>query len=71
MEVLVAALTALQEAGIVAGIVVGIGTVLFAAFNAWLAISNERKRTQPVVMAHQEGHRRFVERGNATLWTFT
>jgi hypothetical protein len=56
-----AALTTLQEVGIIAGVVVGVGTLVFAAVNAGLSVSNERKRTQPVVMAHQEGHRRFVE----------
>ena len=59
---LLAALTTLQKVGIVAGIVVGIGGLLFAAISAWLAVSNERKRTQPIIMANQVGERRFVER---------
>jgi hypothetical protein len=43
------ALSTLQEAGIVAAIVAGLGTLIFAAVNSWFAISNERKRTQPIV----------------------
>ena len=46
-------LTGLQEAGIVAGIVVGLGGLLVATTNAWLAAANERKRTQPIVLAHE------------------
>jgi hypothetical protein len=60
---LLATLTTLQKVGIVAGIVVGVGGLLFAAISAWLAVANERKRTQPIVMAHQEGGRRFGKRG--------
>jgi hypothetical protein len=60
-DVLVATLTTLETIGIVTGVVAGLGTLLFAAVNAWLSISNERKRTQPIVMAHQEGNRRFVQ----------
>jgi len=58
---LLATLTTLQEVGIIAGVVVGTVTVLFAGVNAWLAIRNERKRTQPIVIAHQDGPRRSIE----------
>jgi Flp pilus assembly pilin Flp len=58
---LLATLTTLQEVGIIAGVVVGTGTILFAAVNAWLSIRNERKRTQPIVIAHQDGPRRSIE----------
>jgi hypothetical protein len=56
-----AALTGLQEAGIVVGAVTAVGVLIFAAVNAWLAVANERKRTQPIVMVNQVGGRRFVE----------
>jgi hypothetical protein len=61
--VLLATLTTLQKVGLVAVIVAGVGGLLFAAISAWLAVANERKRTQPIVMAHQEGGRRLGKRG--------
>jgi hypothetical protein len=37
----------------------GVLALIFTAFNAWLAVANERKRTQPIVIAHEEHGRRF------------
>ncbi len=54
------ALTSLQKVGILAGIVVGVGGLIVATVNAWLSIMNERKRTQPIVLAHQAGGRHFA-----------
>lgn len=55
---MLATLTTLQKVGVV----VGVGGLLTAAVNIWLSVANERKRTQPIVMAHQLGVRRFSER---------
>jgi hypothetical protein len=35
------------------------------AFNAWLSVANERKRTQPIVIAHEEYARQFAERAGS------
>jgi hypothetical protein len=56
--VLLATLTPWQKVGIAAA-VVGVGV---AVVNAWLAIANERKRTQPIVMVNQKGGRGFGKR---------
>lgn len=59
---LFATLTTLQKVGIIVGVGVGIGGLLAAVMNVWLSVVNERKRTQPIVMTHQIGVRRFSER---------
>jgi hypothetical protein len=51
--VLLAALTTLQEVGIAVGAVSAVGLLVLAAVNVWLSITNERKRTQPIVIAHE------------------
>jgi hypothetical protein len=48
--------------GIAAGAITLAG-VLVAAWSAWISVSNERKRTQPIVVAHEEHGRRFTEDG--------
>ena len=48
-----AALTTLQEVGIAVGAVTAVGLLALAAVNIWLSITNERKRTQPIVIAHE------------------
>lgn len=65
---LLATLTTLQEVGIIAGVVVGTVTVLFAGVIAWVAIRNERKRTQPIVIASQDGPRRSIEHSNRSAF---
>lgn len=45
----------------IAGGVVALSGVLVAAWSAWISVSNERKRTQPVVVAHEEHGRTFAE----------
>src|SRR5207249_4977588 len=57
--------------GIAVGIAVGVVGVVLTTVNAWLAIANERKRTQPIVMAHQMGPRRLGGRaGHFAVDTF-
>jgi hypothetical protein len=51
--------------GLVAVAVAGIGAVLIGAWQVIVAIVNERKRSQPVVIAHDAGARQFGSRGNA------
>src|ERR1017187_8350248 len=65
---LLATLTTLQEVGIIAGVVVGTGTILFAAVNAWLSIRNERKGTQPIVIAHQDDPSRSLEQSKRSAF---
>jgi hypothetical protein len=48
---MLAALTVSDKAGLVVAGAAAFGLV-FAAVNAWLSIVNERKRTQPIVIAH-------------------
>jgi hypothetical protein len=38
---------------------IALSGVLVAALNAWMATSNERKRAQPIVIAHEEHGRTF------------
>ena len=63
-----ATLTTLQKVELVAVIVVGVGGLVIAAVNAWLAIANERKRTQPIVIASQDGPRRSIEHSNRSAF---
>jgi hypothetical protein len=51
--------------GLVAVAVAGIGAVLTGAWQVIVAIVNDRKRSQPVVIAHDAGARQFGNRGNA------
>jgi hypothetical protein len=46
--------------------VVAVLALLVTAFNAWIAVINERKRTQPVVIAHEAHPRRFTRQ--AGFW---
>jgi len=62
------ALSTLQEAGIVVVSVTALVGVIFAAFNAWLAVANERKRTQPIVMAHEVRKRHWDVGGLVGYW---
>jgi hypothetical protein len=39
----------------------GIAALLIGAINAWISVANERKRTQPIVIAHEEYGRRFAD----------
>jgi hypothetical protein len=50
--------------GLVAVAVAGIGAVLTGAWQVIVAIVNERKRSQPVVIAHDAGARQFGNPGN-------
>jgi hypothetical protein len=59
-RVLLAALTTLQEVGIAVGAVTAVGLLILAAVNVWLSITNERTRTQPIVMAHEVGSRHLA-----------
>jgi hypothetical protein len=59
--VLLATLNTLQTIGLVAVTVTGVGGLLFASVNAWLSVANERKRTQPIVIAHEAYARRFAK----------
>src|ERR1700733_2052808 len=58
--VLLAELTTLQEVGIAVGAITAVGLLILAAVNVWLSITNERKRTQTVVMAHEVGSRHLA-----------
>lgn len=42
-----------------AGAAIALSGLLVAVFNAWMAASNERKRAQPIVVAHEEHGRTF------------
>lgn len=55
-----AALSFAAWLGVAAG-VVALAGVLVAAWSAWISVSNERKRTQPIVVAHEEHGRSFAE----------
>jgi hypothetical protein len=59
--VFLASITTLQKVGLWVGAVVGIASLAFTAFSVWLSILNERKRTQPIVLAHQVGTRHFAQ----------
>jgi hypothetical protein len=50
--------------GIAAGAIAAVAAATFAAWQVLVSILNERKRTQPVVIAHDAGGRRFGDRGN-------
>lgn len=50
-----------------AGIIAGLA-LLVSAFNAWLAVINERKRSQPVVISHEAHPRRFSDHPSVTSW---
>lgn len=50
---LLAALSTLQEVGIAVGAGTAVGLLILAAVNVSLSITNERKRTQPIVIAHE------------------
>ncbi len=57
----------LTEPDTAGAIQLGIGVVAalalpITAFNAWVAVINERKRTQPIVIAHEAHPRRFSSR---------
>jgi len=41
---------------------VAVAGLLLTAINVVLAVTNERKRTQPIVVAHEDGPRSFAER---------
>jgi hypothetical protein len=58
--------------GLVAVAVAGIGAVLTGAWQVIVAIVNERKRSQPVVIAHDAGARQFGNPGtpNTLLPTY-
>jgi hypothetical protein len=56
----VATLSTSDKIGLVVA-ATGVLALVFTAFNAWLAVANERKRTQPIVVAHEEHGRRFSE----------
>lgn len=45
--------------GIAAGATAAVAAALAAAWQVFLSIWNERKRTQPVVIAHDVGGRQF------------
>jgi len=51
--------------GIATAATAAAGAALAGAWQVLISIWNERKRTQPVVIAHDAGGRRFGERGNA------
>lgn len=57
-SMVVAALSTSDKIGLVVA-TTGVLVLIFTAFNAWLAVANERKRTQPIVIAHEEHGRRF------------
>jgi hypothetical protein len=42
----------------------GVVALFIAAWNAWVAVVNERRRTQPVVVAHEEHGRRFTDKAD-------
>jgi hypothetical protein len=46
---------------------IAVGTLLLVAVTAagiWSALTSERRRTQPIVVAHAVGERRFADRGD-------
>src|SRR4051812_48558280 len=47
--------------------VVPIGLLAIAAINAWLAARTERRRTQPVVICHEQHTRAFAPRAGVWL----
>lgn len=49
---------------IAAGVIAAVAAATFAAWQVLVSILNERKRTQPVVIAHDAGGRQFGDRGN-------
>ncbi len=49
---------------IAAGAIAAVAAATFAAWQVLISILNERKRTQPVVIAHDAGGRQFGDRGN-------
>ena len=49
---------------IAAGAIAAVAAATFAAWQVLISIFNERKRTQPVVIAHDAGGRQFGDRGN-------
>jgi hypothetical protein len=51
--------------GVVVVAVAALGAALVGVWQVVIAVLNERKRTQPVVIAHDAGGRRFGDRGNA------
>jgi hypothetical protein len=51
-------LTFAQSVALVGAVIALLG-VLIAGFNVWMAASNERKRGQPMVIAHEEHGRTF------------
>jgi hypothetical protein len=50
---------------IAAGATAAVAAAMFAAWQVLVSILNERKRTQPVVIAHDAGGRQFGDRDNA------
>jgi len=49
---------------------IAVGTLLLVAVTAagiWSALASERRRTQPVVIAHAAGERRFADRGDGQV----
>jgi hypothetical protein len=50
--------------GAAAAVLAAVGATAFAAWQVLISILNERKRTQPVVIAHDAGGRQFGDRGN-------
>ncbi len=61
MNGLIVALTTGQKVAIWVAAAVGVIGVVVAAVSAWITVVNERKRTQPIVLAHQAGKRRLNE----------
>ena len=42
----------------------GVVALLIAAWNAWITVVSERRRTQPLVMAHEEHGRTFSDKAD-------
>jgi hypothetical protein len=51
----------------VVGGTAAVAALLFAAWQVWLTIGNERRRVQPIVIAHETKSRRFRDNGG---WSF-
>ena len=40
----------------------GVVALLVGALNVWISVANERKRTQPIIVAHEQHGRRFADK---------
>lgn len=56
----------LSTADSIALIIAATGAValLVAAWNAWITVVNERRRSQPIILSHEEHGRRFTEKAD-------